>query len=186
MASPGRNAEHLLDRALTALAGADWAPTLDALPAPTYLTDAEGNVTYWNRACVDFAGREPELGRDQWCVTWKIFTTVGERLPHDSCPMAVAIKEQRAVRGKVAIAERPDGSRRAFVPYPTPLFDAAGALTGAVNILIDVSASQAAELREQADRCRRLARSVNDSEASRVLTDMADGYDRTAETLLGA
>jgi len=177
------NAQQLLDTALDALAGDDWASTLDRLPAPIYLTDAEGKVTYWNQACVDFAGREPELGRDHWCVTWRIYTTVGDRLPHESCPMAVAIKEQRSIRGKVAIAERPDGSRRAFTPYPTPLFDADGRMTGAVNMLIDVTAEQGGELREQAERCRRLAKSVNDGMANRVLSDMADGYELTAETL---
>ena len=31
-------------------------------------------------------------------------------------------REKREVRGEVAIAMRPDGSRRAFTPYPTPLF----------------------------------------------------------------
>jgi len=34
--------------------------------------------------------------------------------------------ERRPVRGEEAIAERPDGSRVAFVPYPTPLYDASG------------------------------------------------------------
>ena len=40
--------------------------------------------------------------------------------------MAVAIKEKREVRGEMAIAMRPDGSRKAFIPYPTPLFDEDG------------------------------------------------------------
>jgi PAS domain S-box-containing protein len=176
-------AEDLLKDVLGALAGTAWATTLDALDAPTYLTDANGNVTYWNRACVDFAGREPELGRDRWCVTWKLYTTGGDPLPHDACPMAVALKQQRTVRGAVAIAERPDGTRRAFTPYPTPLFDDAGALTGAVNMLIDVTAEQSRELRGQANRCRRLARSVSDRQASRVLDDMAIGYEASAASL---
>ena len=176
-------AEHLLDEVLGALAGDAWVATLDRLDAPAYMTDAEGNVTYWNRACVEFAGREPELGRDRWCVTWKLYTTVGDPLPHHACPMAVAIKQQRAVRGSVAIAERPDGSRRAFTPYPTPLFDSAGNLRGAVNLLIDVSATQGLELRAQAERCRRLAKSVTDAQASRVLDDMAIGYEGSAASL---
>jgi PAS domain S-box-containing protein len=176
-------AERLLDEVLGALAGDAWVATLDRLKAPAYLTDADGNVTYWNRACVDFAGREPELGRDRWCVTWKLYTTVGDPLPHHACPMAVAIKQQRAVRDSVAIAERPDGSRRAFTPYPTPLFDKDGKLKGAVNLLIDVSAAQCTELRAQADRCRRLARSVTDGQASRVLEDMAMGYEGSAASL---
>ena len=176
-------AQRLLDEVLGALSGDAWSVTLDGLDAPVYLTDAQGNVTYWNRACIEFAGREPELGRDRWCVTWKLYTMSGEPLAHDACPMAVAIKEQRMVRDAVAIAERPDGSRRAFNPYPTPLFDEAGAMTGAVNMLIDVTASQGKELLGQADRCRRLAKSVTDPRASRVLDDMAIGYERSAASL---
>ena len=110
---------------------------------PIYTTDAEGAVTYWNRACVELAGREPQLGQDRWCVTWKIYTTIGDRLPHDQCPMAQAIRERRAIRDAVAIAERPDGSRIAFSPYPTPLFDVDGNLTGAINMLIDVPRNRA-------------------------------------------
>jgi len=34
---------------------------LDALPAAIYATDAAGRITYFNRAAVELAGREPEL-----------------------------------------------------------------------------------------------------------------------------
>ena len=117
------SAQTYLDHAIDALASAgdDCHAILNALPVPVYTTDVDGSVTFWNRACVDFAGREPRLGDDQWCVTWRLFTTDDEPLPHDCCPMATAIKEQRAIRGQIAIAMRPDGSRRAFTPYPTPL-----------------------------------------------------------------
>ena len=54
------------------------------------------------------------------------------------------------MRGEVAIAMRPDGSRKAFTPYPTPLFGDDGELIGAVNMLIDVSHDQARALSEQA------------------------------------
>lgn len=177
------NPDRLLDEVLVALDGEDWIATLDRLDVPVYLTDPHGSVTYWNRACVKFAGRVPQLGQDRWCVTWKLYTTAGDPLPHDACPMAVAIKERRIVRSAIALAERPDGTRRAFVPYPTPLFNEAGALKGAVNMLIDVTRRQGVELRAQADRCRRLAKSVTDSRACRVLDDMAMGYERSAASL---
>ena len=116
-------------------------------------------------------------------MTWKLYTTTGDLLPHHACPMAVAVKEQRVVRNAIAIAERPDGTRRAFTPYPTPLFDESGELIGAVNMLMDVSAEHGLLLRSQADRCRRLARGVTDARASRVLDDMAIGYEQTAASL---
>jgi PAS domain-containing protein len=180
----GQDPEIYLESALTALAsGGGWHGALDALPVPVYVTDAGGAVTYWNQACVKQAGRVPQLGKDRWCVTWKIYTMTGERLPHDQCPMAQAIKEERIVRDSVAIAERPDGTRIAFRPYPTPLFDDDGALTGAVNLLIDVTDEQSDSLAEQADRCRRLAGALYSRESNTVLQQMAERFDRTAADL---
>lgn len=178
-------AQNYLDRALDALRSGNDAfrPALDALPAPVYLTDADGLVTYWNQACVDFAGREPELGKDRWCVTWRIHTVTDEPLPHDRCPMAVAVREQREIRGEVAVAMRPDGSRRAFVPYPTPLFGEHGELVGAINLLIDVSKQQAGALKEQAERCHRLAAAISDRHTCELLRGMAKGYERNAAAL---
>ncbi len=179
-----QKAEEYLDTALDALTGADKCPSvLDKLPVPIYTTDETGAVTYWNRACVEFAGRMPMLGEDRWCVTWEIYTTAGDRLPHDQCPMAEAIRERRPVRGKVAIAMRPDGTRRAFTPYPTPIFDDDGKLTGAVNMLIDVSDEQAEMLADQAKRCRRLADATYDRQTCGVLTAMADQFAQTAAHL---
>jgi PAS domain S-box-containing protein len=178
------NPEQLLDAALHALSThADWRSVLDELPVPIYTTDPKGRVTYWNRACIDFAGREPQLGRDQWCVTWQLFTTAGDPLRHADCPMAQAIKQQRPIRDAVAIAERPDGSRVAFRAYPTPLFEGDGTLKGAVNMLLDVSSEQTRALRAQAEHCRRLADATFDPTTTRVLGDMADGFDRIADQL---
>ena len=59
--------------------------------------------------------------------------------------MALALKEKRAIRGLEAVAERPDGSRVPFIPYPTPFFDAAGELAGAINMLVDISERKSAE-----------------------------------------
>ncbi|MDB5452014.1 MAG: hypothetical protein JWO33_592, partial [Caulobacteraceae bacterium] len=158
----------------------DWRPVLDALPVPIYTVDAEGAVTYWNRACVEFAGREPQLGEDRWCVTWRLYTAEGSFLPHDQCPMAVAIREGRTIRGASAVAERPDGTRVAFVPFPTPIFDADGQLIGAVNMLLEAaSVRRSAHLLEQAERCRRLAKTV-DGDVSKTLKSMAADYEREA------
>ncbi|MEO7177510.1 MAG: histidine kinase dimerization/phosphoacceptor domain -containing protein [Allosphingosinicella sp.] len=122
---------------------------LDALPVALYTTDAEGRITYYNQASVDMSGRRPALGDDKWCVTWKLFHPDGTALAHDECPMAVALKDQRPVRGAEAVAERPDGSRVPFIPYPTPLFDPTGALAGAVNVLVDIGHRKEAETQQR-------------------------------------
>ncbi|ULJ82011.1 PAS domain S-box protein (plasmid) [Rhizobium sp. C104] len=121
---------------------------LEALPAAVYTTDATGRITFFNNAAVEMSGRTPEIG-DMWCVTWRLYNTDGTRLPHDQCPMAVALKEDRPVRGAEAIAERPDGTRIPFIPYPTPLHDADGKLIGAINMLVDITERKQAENRQK-------------------------------------
>ena len=118
---------------------------IDALPAAIYTTDAEGRVTMFNEAAATFAGRTPQLGTDSWCVTWRLFWPDGTPMPHDQCPMATAVKERRPIRGVEGIVERPDGTRRRFIPYPTPLFDSSGTMVGAVNMAVDITDRKRAE-----------------------------------------
>jgi PAS domain S-box-containing protein len=122
---------------------------LAAIPAAIYTTDAEGKITYYNEAAVEFAGRRPEIGSDEWCVTWKLYWPDGTPLPHDQSPMAIALKEGRPVRATEAVAERPDGTRIPFIPFPTPLRDASGRLAGAINMLVDVSERKEAETQQR-------------------------------------
>lgn len=123
---------------------------INSLPAAVYTTDAEGRITHFNPAAAAFSGRVPELGTDAWCVTWKLYYPDGTPMAHDQCPMAIALKEGRAVRGAEAIAERPDGTRVWFAPYPTPLRDEAGRVVGAVNMLVDISERKRAEQTQSA------------------------------------
>ncbi|QDP18589.1 PAS domain-containing protein [Sphingomonas xanthus] len=178
----------LYDRVIAALQGeaVDCQEAIDSLPYPAYMTDADGVLRYWNKACADFAGRTPATGRDQWCVTWRLHTVADDHLPHDSCPMAVALKERREVRGEIAIALRPDGRRRAFQPYPTPLYDANGKLIGGINMLVDVSEEQIPALAAQASHYRKVADAISDREAAAMIRRMADGCDRNAEALAAA
>ena len=122
---------------------------MEAIPAAIYTTDAEGRITYFNQAAVELAGRTPVLGTDEWCVTWKLYWPDGTPLPHDQCPMAVALKEGRAIRNAEAIAERPDGTRIPFIPFPTPLRDADGKVVGAINMLVDISERRQAESQQR-------------------------------------
>ena len=184
--SLGLDAEEIVQVALKALDGRpDGNPsTLDDLPTALFVTDREGVITWYNRACVDFAGRTPVAHRDRWCVAWKLLTDNGAPLPHDQCPLAAAIKERRSIRGVTAIAERPDGRRVAFQPYPTPLFDAEGEFTGALNLLVDITAARRRdEFLAHARRCRRLRRTISDPETIAALQHMAEQYELAAAEL---
>jgi PAS domain S-box-containing protein len=156
----GRNAEELLH----------------GLPVAVYTTDAAGHITFYNDAAAELWGVRPQLGKSEFCGSWKLYWPDGTPLPHNECPMALALKERRPIRGMEAIAERPDGTRVPFIPYPTPLFDASGALIGAVNTLVDITERYEAErnIRESEARYRGIAAIVESSEDA-VLTMSLEG-----------
>lgn len=148
-----------LDRAAGAVADAvasrfgttSWATAesgyrqlLEALGVAVYTTDAAGKITYFNAAAAAFWGRRPELG-ELWCGSYRLYWPDGTAMAHEECPKAIALVDGRELRGVEAIAERPDGTRIAFTPYPTVLRDPDGSLVGAVNVLVDISDRKQAE-----------------------------------------
>jgi PAS domain S-box-containing protein len=143
---------------------------LEALPEAVYVTDAEGRITFYNEAAAQLWGVRPELGRSKFCGSWKLYWPDGTPLPHSECPMATALKEKRPIRGLEAIAERPDGVRVRFLPFPTPLFDAQGELTGAVNILVDLTERNFGQ-----DAAQRLAAIVEFSDDAILAKDPGTG-----------
>ncbi|MBZ9775002.1 PAS domain S-box protein [Mesorhizobium sp. CO1-1-8] len=156
---------------------------LDALPVAIYTTDPHGTITYYNRAAAALAGRDPEVGKDKWCVTFKLFTPDGKELPHDECPMAIALKENRPVYDQQAIAQRPDGSLFPFRPYPTPIRDETGDLVGAVNMLLDLTDSQRAE--EVRHHLSAIVESSFDAIVSKDLNTNITSWNHGAERLFG-
>lgn len=120
---------------------------IQSLPVAIYTCDAGGRVQLFNQAAVDLWGRTPEVGVDEWCGPWKVFAPDGAPMPLEDCPMAVALREGRPVRGRVIVVERPDGTRRYVLPAPQPIFDGAGRVIGTVNLLADITEQKAAQAR---------------------------------------
>jgi len=164
-----------------------WRTIIDTLPIAVYLTDAEGRLTYFNSAAATLSGRAPELSVDKWCVTWKLFLPDGTPLPHDQCPMAIALRGEKVPEGVECIAERPDGTQFWFTPYPTVLRDEDGRIAGGVNLLVDITARKLAEI--ATERAQRLLSAIVDSSddaiISKNLNSIITSWNKSAERLFG-
>jgi len=156
---------------------------LSWLPAAIYLTDACGRITFYNEAAAILWGCRPRLNSDQWCGSWRLYRPDGTPLPHDQCPMAVALRERRTIDGEEAIAQRPDGTRVPFIAYPSPLWDSSGALVGAINMLVDITERRRAE--QFRLRLSSIVESSEDAIASKDLNGIIATWNRGAERLFG-
>ncbi len=150
-----------------------------ALPAAVYTCDAEGKITLFNEAAVKLWGRAPEIDSDRWSGAWRLYASDGSPLSFADFPMAVAIREGRSIRGIEIVVERPDGSRCNVLPHVDLLRDAAGRLSGAVNILFDLTERRRGDeaLRQSREELRALARRIEfirEEQAVRIARELHD------------
>jgi len=114
-----------------------------------YTCDSRGFIKTYNKAAAILWGREPDVGKDLWCGSWKIYDKNGADLSMEKHPMAIALKEGRLVYGDELIVQRPDGSYRRISPYSSPLVDTNGQLTGVVSMLMEISDEDSKERENQ-------------------------------------
>ncbi|MDA1014079.1 MAG: ATP-binding protein [Planctomycetota bacterium] len=117
------------------------------LPAAAYTCDTEGLITLFNERAVELWGRGPALNDpvDRYCGAFKLFSPDGTPIEHRNCWTARALQDDAEFNGQSIIVERPDGTRRVALAHASPLHDDQGNLSGAINVLVDVTPLREAE-----------------------------------------
>src|SRR5690606_14846056 len=120
---------------------------LEHLPLAAYTCDNEGLITCFNKSAVDLWGRTPKLHDpiDRFCGSYKLFSSDGFPLNHNSSWMAAALQSGQPFIGHEIIIERPDASRTTALSYVTLFYDDAGRQAGAMNVLIDITVRKCLE-----------------------------------------
>jgi PAS domain-containing protein len=96
----------------------------------------------------------------------------------EECPMAQTLKEGKAVLGKTILIETPDG-RRVFVrPHPAPIFDKEGNLSGAFNVLQNISENYALEAK--AAHLAAIVESSEDAVISKTMEGIVTSWNESA------
>ena len=114
--------EQVLSRKKIEESKKSYRELIENLPVATYSCDAEGRIMIYNKAAAALWGREPEIGKDLWCGSWKVYSLDGNPIPLKSCPMAIVLKEGKAVIGEEIIIERSNGDKAKCIALSSSYF----------------------------------------------------------------
>jgi two-component sensor histidine kinase len=123
---------------------------VDHLPAALYVTDLEGAVVFYNHALVELTGSEPRLGSKQWPEQLAMFLPDGTPLPVASSAMGQAHRNQSAAGPMEILVQKLNSVRIPLLALAAPLRDPSGAISGTVNLLVDIANRKEAEAESRA------------------------------------
>jgi PAS domain S-box-containing protein len=126
------------------IAESRYRQLIESLPVAIFTIDANGFINLYNKAAAELWGREPHIGKDKWNGAHKIFLTDGTHIAPENGPMAKALRENREISLEMLI-QQPDGKMKHVIAHPEPIHDHEGNVTGAMNVLIDITSLKEAE-----------------------------------------
>lgn len=156
---------------------------LEDLPVAVYSCNKEGYITSFNKAAVKLWGKTPELNKDKWHINREIFDADGALLKPEEMPTGKVLKYGKAVKQQEIYIKHPDGNISCILSNPKPLFSDSGELTGAVNILIDITEQKNAESKQ--GMLASIIESSEDAIVSKNLAGIITSWNHAAQRLFG-
>ncbi len=134
---------------------------IETLPVAVLTVDHNGYIDLFNQSAINLWQRQPERGKDKWCGSFGLYTLNKELIKHEESPLATALNGNFGYTTELYI-QRPDESLRHVISHPQPMYDGEGNVTGAMNVLIDITAPKESEeaLRASEEKFRVLANSM--------------------------
>lgn len=152
-------------------------------PLAMYTCDESGRVTFFNKAAAILWGREPELLKEYWCGSWKIYYPDGRPMDLDSCPMALTLKQGKPHAGEEIVIQQSDGAFRSLLVYPSPVFDENNVLLGAYNTLVDITDKKSSD--EKHEILSAIVESSDDAILSKGLDGVIRSWNVGAQKIFG-
>jgi signal transduction histidine kinase len=114
---------------------------VSVMPAGVYACDKDGVITYHNPQAAAMWGRIPAGDGQPWSFldSRRIYRSDGSVVLPEDAPVREVLRTGVPIVNVDLVLERPDLSRINVLANITPLRDAAGVVTGAVNIFQDIT-----------------------------------------------
>jgi len=127
------------------------------LPIALYKCDANGKMELYNQAAVKLWGGETKIGTDFSSRSWQLLNPDGTVVPESKIPVIQAL-QNGIISNSPFIIKRSDGTQSHVIPYPQPVYNSLGEITGLINTLIDIT--EQVEARRQLEQTGEMIHSL--------------------------